>query len=201
MISELKVWKSYIVVGTAAGCLMGAQKEPPMSLWPAGTRCPANYAAGYLCTGAAGWLGCKIIRMLMDDDCSANDLVYGKTVRQKHGERKAMVSKQRWQVACMAGMLTAVRIVMGHGVCERVLHIAHTRSSLVDMKSKNLFRTRTFAAGQAADLRPDGHALSGLVKSHYARNAGITLAACDMCRRLRSAAQNGEEMGLGIAAG
>lgn len=172
-----------------------------MSLWPAGTRCPANYAAGDLCTGAAGWLGCKIIRMIMDDDCSANDLVYGKTVRQKHGERKTMVSKQRWQVACMAGMFTAVWIVMRHGVRERVLHIARTRSPLVDMKSKNLFRARTFATGQAADLRPDGRARSGLVKSHYARNAGKTFAACNMCRRLRSAAQNGEKMGLGIAAG
>lgn len=157
-------------------------------------------AAGDLCAGVAGRLGRKIIRVVVDDDGPADHLIYGKAVRQKQGKRKAAVSEQRRQVPGVVWMLTAVWVVMGHGVRERVVHIARAVGPFVDVESEDPLMARPLGQGQAADLGPDDHASAGLVEPHDARYTGVAFAARYPCRRLRPAAQNREKMGLRAAA-
>ena len=56
---------------------------------------PVNHTAGNFGAGIAGWLGGKIIGMVMDDNGPANHLVNGKAVGQKRTQCKAIISKQR----------------------------------------------------------------------------------------------------------
>ena len=65
----------------------------------AGTGCPANHAAGDFRAGIAGWLGCEVIRMVVDDDCFSNDLIDRETIGQKQGEGKSVIPEQRRQVS------------------------------------------------------------------------------------------------------
>ena len=44
---------------------------------------PPNHSTGNFCAGITGWLGYKVIWMVMDDDCFPNDLVDGKLIGQK----------------------------------------------------------------------------------------------------------------------
>ena len=64
----------------------------------------------------------------------------------------------------MVGMLTAVGIVVGHGLREGIGHIAFAAASRVYMESKDVLLAGGFGARETADLSTDDHALVGLVK-------------------------------------
>lgn len=72
----------------------------------------------------------------MDDDCSANHLIHGKAVSQKQGERIPVVSEQRRQISGVMRVLTTARIVMRHGIRERVIHVAGAVTPFVNVKPK-----------------------------------------------------------------
>ena len=133
-----------------------------------GTHDPSNHTAGNFGAGITGWLGGKIIGMVMDNNGSANHLINGKAVGQKCTQRKSIVPKQRRQVASVVRMSTATWIIVRHGIRERIIHIAAAVGSRVDVKSKNPPLARRITLGKAADFRTDDHALVDLVKPHDA---------------------------------
>ena len=106
----------------------------------------------------------------MDNNCPANYLVDRKTISQKQREGKPVVPKQRRQISCVIRVSATVGIVMGHGVCKRIAHIA--------------------AASAAGDLGEDDYSRIGLIQPHAARYARIIFAARNAGCRLGPAAQN-----------
>jgi hypothetical protein len=168
---------------------------------PAGRRRSPNHAAGDFRAGIPGGLRHKVIRVIMDNHRSADHLVHHKAAGQAYREREPVVPEQRRQVSGVTGMLTAVYVVMLHGVGKRLVRAAAAIGPLVNVESKDLFLTGAAAPGKAADLGADNHALIGLEKPYHARNIRIALTACDAGSSLRPAAQGGEKMGCWMAAG
>ena len=136
----------------------------------------------------------------MDDDCFSDHLVDGKTVCQKQRQRGSMIPEQRRQVPGMVWMFTAVWIVMGHRVCERVVHSAAAVGPSVDMKPENPFPAKAVWLGQAAELSEDHNSGTGLVEPNSARYTGIVRTARNAGRRLGPAAEDGKKIRLGTAA-
>ena len=126
----------------------------------------------------------------MEDDRPADHLVNGKTVGQKQGEGAPVVPEQRRQISGVIWMPAAVGIVVGHGVSQRIVHIAAAVGTLMDMKSKDPLLAGKIRLGQAADLGEDDHARIGLVQPDSTRYAGIIFTARDAGCRLGPVAQN-----------
>lgn len=160
----------------------------------AGSRRPAYCSAGDFCAGIAGRPGRKVIGMVVDDNGSSDDLVYGKPIGEKQGERKSVVSEQRRQVPGVVRMFTVPRVVMGHGVGKGIVHITRAVGPLVDMKPEDALPAGSFGMGQAVDFSQDDDAFADLVEPHRARYIRVSFTACNFCRRLRTAAQNGKKM-------
>lgn len=149
-----------------------------------------NHSAGDFCTRISRWLGGKIVGMVMDDDRPTDHFVDGKTVGQKHREGKPVVPEQRRQISGVIWMPAAIGVVVGHGICKRIIHIAAAVGALMDMKPKNSLPAGNIRLRQAADLGEDDHSRIGLIQPHSARYAGIIFTARDAGRRLGPAAQN-----------
>ena len=128
--------------------------------------------------------------MVMDNNCPANHLVDGKTISQKQREGKPVVPKQRRQISCVIRMSVTVGIVMGHGVCKWIVHIAAAIGALMDMEPKDPLLAGNVRLRQAGDLGEDDYSLIGLIQPHAARYARIIFAARNAGCRLGPAAQN-----------
>ena len=158
------------------------------SVLPAGARDSPNHSTGDFCAGISGWLGCKVVRLIVDNDCPANYAVDGKTIGQKQGKGNPVISKQRRQISGVIGMLTAIWIIVRHGIGKRIVYAAAAVAPFMDMKSENPFLTGNIRLGQAADLGEDNHSRIGLIELHRTPYAGIVLTARDAGGRLRPAA-------------
>ena len=132
----------------------------------AGTRYFPNHATGNFCARIAGRLGCEVIRLVMDDNCFPNHFIDRKPIGQTQGECKSIVAEQRRQVSGVVWMLAAAWIVMGHCVCERVIHVTAAVRSFVNMKPENPFLAGMIRLGQTADLGEDNHPGAGLIEPH-----------------------------------
>jgi len=113
----------------------------------------------------------------MNDNGPADYLIHRKAAGQKQGERKPVVAEQWRQVSGMVRMFAAVWVIVGHGVCEGVVHIAAAVGSLVDMKPEYPFMTGRIRVRKSADLSQDDHTFPGLVKPYRARQAGTAFTA------------------------
>ena len=100
----------------------------------------------------------------MDDDRFADYLADGKSVRQKYAQRISVVAIQRRQVPCVVWMLTTARVVMGHGVRKRIVHIAAAVGPFVDMKPEYSVMAGKLGFWETVDLGADDNALIGLVE-------------------------------------
>lgn len=76
-----------------------------------------NDAAGDLFPGITRGLRGKIVRLCVNDDGSADDLIDGEPIRQKHRKRISVIFQKRRQVARVPGMLAAIGIVMRQREC------------------------------------------------------------------------------------
>ncbi len=99
---------------------------------------PLNHAAGNLFAGIARGLGREIIRLVVNNDCPADYLIYRKAIGQKQGKRKSTISEQRGKVACVVRMFKVAGVVVRHSVCKRIIHVAAAVGPAVDMESKNM---------------------------------------------------------------
>lgn len=115
----------------------------------------------------------------MDNNCPANHLIDRKTISQKQREGKPVVPEQRRQISCVIRMSATVGIVMGHGVCKRIAHIAAAIGALMDMKPKDPLLAGDVRLRQAGDLGEDDHPLIGLIQPHGTRYARMIFAADD----------------------
>lgn len=126
----------------------------------------------------------------MDNNCPANYLVDRKTISQKQREGKPVVPKQRRQISCVIRVSATVGIVMGHGVCKWIVHIAAAIGALMDMKPKGPLLAGDVRLRQAGNLGEDDYSRIGLIQPHAARYARIIFAARNAGCRLGPAAQN-----------
>lgn len=136
----------------------------------------------------------------MDNNRSANHIVYRKAVGQKCGESESVIPEERGQITRMVRVLAAVRVVMQHNVWEGPVHAGAAVRPLVNVKSKNPFMAGIPAFGEAADFSADNHALIGLEKAYRAGNIRVVLAPRNAGSRLCLAAQNGEKLRSGRTA-
>ena len=137
--------------------------------------CP-DLSAGDFCPGVPRGLRGKIIRRRMEDDCPADDLADGKSIRQKHPKRFAAVCKQRRHISRVGRMRTTVRIVVAQGGCEGISGVALAFFAAVDVEAKNIPAARLRVDGQAGYFGSHEHAGSRLIKPHDPGNAGICFA-------------------------
>ena len=106
----------------------------------------------------------------MDDDRAADDLGDAESVGEHGHKRMAAAGKQGRQVARMKRVRAAARVEVPFGVGKV---IAAARIPLMDVQGKNTGRTRTGAAGQAADSSDDQRIRAVWVKGDdAARPAG-----------------------------
>lgn len=139
--------------------------------------------------------------MAVDDNHPAGHFLHGKPAGEEQGEGVPVVSEEGRQVPGVARMRAAVRIVVGHGVRERVLRTAAAAVSAVDVEAEDALPAGEPAPWEAAYLGADDHALIGLKEPHRARQAGIVPAAGHGGRRLGPAAQDGKKPEFGGTAG
>lgn len=126
----------------------------------------------------------------MDNDRSADYLIDRKTVGQEQREGKPVVPEQRWQISCVIRMPATVGIVVGHGICKRIVHITAAIGTLMDMKPKDPLLAGDVRLRQATDLGEDDHSRIGLIQPHGTRYARMIFISRDAGCRLGPAAQN-----------
>lgn len=93
------------------------------------------HAAGNHCAGIAGGLGAEIVRMLVDDDGAADDLIKCETVGEECGPRDAAAAEQRREIARMERVGAFRRIIVSVCVCERFLRGAGAGSAAVQVEA------------------------------------------------------------------
>lgn len=128
----------------------------------------ADDAAGDPGSGISGGLGGKIVPPAVDDDRAADDLGDAEPVGEHGHERMAAAGKQGRQVARMKRVRAAARVEVPFGVGKV---IAAARIPLMDVQGKNTGRTRTGAAGQAADISDDQRIRAVWIKGDDAARA------------------------------
>ena len=158
---------------------------------------PLDHPAGNFGACVAGGLGGKIVGMAMQDNHFPDDIIHQKPVGQKSGYRKAMIPKQRRQVAGVVRVCAISGVVMGHGVGEGLLPATPAVRALVDMEPENPPLARLAGEGKAGDFGIDHYAMIGLVKPYPAGYAGEIFAARYTSLGRRFAAQCGEKMDMG----
>ncbi len=117
-----------------------------------------DHTTGDFCAGVAGWLGCKIIGLVMNDNGPSDYLIYRKAAGQEQGECKPVIFKQWWQVSGVVRMFTAVWVIMGHGVGKWIIHISAAVGPFVDVKPEHSVMTGQVGMRKPVDLSPDDHA-------------------------------------------
>lgn len=139
--------------------------------------------------------------MVVEDDCSAQHPLHRKAVGEKQGQGEAVIAEERRQVPGVVGVLATVGVKVGQGVGEGIVGISRAAGPAVDVKAKDPPLAGEVGIGQAVDLGIDEDAPAGLVKAHRAGYAGVVRVAGELCEGLGPAAQEGEQLGPGEAAG
>ena len=92
-----------------------------------------NHTAGNLRAHISGGLGMKVIRIAMQNDCPADDLLHVKTSGQHLHIGISKVCHQRRQVPCMVWVFRPVGVEVTAGIGKT---ISGTASALMDMERK-----------------------------------------------------------------
>ena len=96
-----------------------------------------NDSAGNLFAGISCWLGCKIVRHIVDHHGFAYDFRNRKAVCKKKQESVAVIAEQRRHITGMVWMEAIRWIVMGKSICKRVRGITGATGTTVNVKAKN----------------------------------------------------------------
>lgn len=102
-----------------------------------------DYAAGNFFTGVPGWLGCEVIWLAVDDYRAANHVRHPETACQHCHPGVSAASKQRREIACVAGVAA---IALGVVAARLGKSCSSAGTALVDVEAKD-FRA---ALGQSA---------------------------------------------------
>lgn len=102
-----------------------------------------NYAAGNYFTGVPGWLGCEVIWLAVDNYRAANHIRHPETACQHCHPGVSAASKQRREIACVAGVAA---IALGVVAARLGKSCSSAGTALVDVEAKD-FRA---ALGQSA---------------------------------------------------
>ena len=81
----------------------------------------SDLSAGYFCSGVAGRLRGKVIRVCVNNYGFSDDLVHREPICQEYGKGHAVIGEQRRKIACVVGMETIFGIVVGQCVPESIL--------------------------------------------------------------------------------
>lgn len=134
--------------------------------------CPANHAAGDLCSGIAGRLRMKIVGHTVNDNGSSDDVCHAETVCY-HGLASTAAARQQWgQIPCVGRVGRICRIVVIAGVRKVGSGAA---ASFMDMKAKEA----GIAVRKTFDLGGYQDAILLLEKLDLAAQVGGAIAAVD----------------------
>ena len=136
----------------------------------------------------------KIIGIGMNDHGFPKDLPDGKPVGEKNLEGVAAVAEQGRQVACVIGMGAGPGVIVGQGVCKRLLRSHAAHRTRVDVEREDTAGAAARGLGQAGHLRGDHSAPHGLIKENGAGDAGIGVASPDAGICLGLPPKHGEQV-------
>lgn len=126
---------------------------PEIAICKTGLVGAANLAAGYFIAGTSGGLCCEIVRVGVNDNGTAYDFRYCKTVCEEHHKCMPFIAEKRRHITGVGRMQTVFRIVVLACSCERVCTIAGTSRAFVNMKCEDIRRTILTMIGESVYIR------------------------------------------------
>ena len=134
--------------------------------------CPADHTAGKLYPRIPGGLGVKIIRITMEDDRPADDLLHTEAPGHHLHIRCSGIPQQRRQIALVSRMRFLAGVKMPAGI-RKVSSLA--ASTLVDVKGEK----SGLRPGKPPHLRFHYNAIAALVEFHHAPQRWVLASSAE----------------------
>ena len=115
----------------------------------------------------------------MKNDCSAQNVLNGKTVCEKNGKSAAVAGEQRRHIPSVIRMGTVIRIVVSPDIGKRVLAVPCAGVSAVDVKGEDRALTRSGGYGKTLYRRSHQNTVFYGVEPYFTPDGWVFLGTFD----------------------